>query len=101
MMSGFELSSMLLTTCQTYSGRCSQIVLLAATAAQTRPVPNVALSSLHGAAIECFLGCLGQLFPLPRHRVVTDHATHWGLVEAHKLRQSRSCGESPHSTELN
>ena len=36
------------------------------TAAQTTPVPNVALRSLRNAAIECFLGRLGQLFPLPQ-----------------------------------
>ena len=41
------------------------IVLPCCTAAHTRPVPNVALSSPHEAAIECFLGCLDQRFPLP------------------------------------
>ena len=30
---------------------------------QSRSVPNVALSSPHGAAIECFWGCLSQLTP--------------------------------------
>ena len=33
------------------------------TAAQTRSVPNIALSSPYTTAIECFLGCLGQPIP--------------------------------------
>ena len=41
------------------------IVLSCCTAAQTRPVPNVALRSPRKVAIECFMGRLGQLFPLP------------------------------------
>ena len=79
-----------------------------ATAAQTRPVLNVAFSSSHEAAIECFLGSLavmlalalpchthqqlsaenitdgqeragpGQGFPLPRRRFAINLA-HWGI----------------------
>ena len=30
-------------------------------APQRKPVPNVAFNSPHEVAIECFLGCLGQL----------------------------------------
>ena len=41
------------------------VALLHCTAAQTRPVPNAALSSPHKAATKCILDCLGQLFPLP------------------------------------
>ena len=42
------------------------IVLPHCTVAQTRPVPNVALRSPHKVANECFMGRLGQLFPLPQ-----------------------------------
>ena len=42
------------------------IVLPCCTAAQTRPVLNVALRSPRNAAIGCFTGRLGQLYPLPQ-----------------------------------
>ena len=41
------------------------IVLTCCTAVQTRSVLNVALSSPCTTAIECFLGCLGQVILLP------------------------------------
>ena len=42
-----------------------RIVLTCCTAAQTRPGLNVTLSSPHKTAIECFMGRLGKLIPLP------------------------------------
>ena len=48
--SGFEISRMTLTSCQTRSAH-RRLLCLAATAAQTRPLPNVALSSPHEMAI--------------------------------------------------
>ena len=44
------------------------LLMTCCTAAQTRSVPNVALSSLLDAAIERFLGCLGKLTPSRRRR---------------------------------
>ena len=80
--------SVLLNVLVACSGRASNVhrlFCLAATAAQTRPVPNVALSSLHNVVIKCFLGCLGQLIPLPCRWLVTNHAAHCSLVGAHEL----------------
>ena len=54
------------------------IVLPCCTAGQTRPMPNVALSSPHEVAIESFPGCVGQLCPTHWRRLVMNHA-HWGL----------------------
>ena len=51
----------------------SQNVLPSALAAQTRPAPKVALRSPHWCGYRLFLGCLGQLFPLPRRRLVSYH----------------------------
>ena len=87
-MSDFEITSMILTSCRTPSMFNVRIMFcLATTAAQTRPVPNVALSSPHEAAIECFLDCLGQLFPLPRRRLVINLA-HWG-IESSRIGQDQ------------
>ena len=55
------------------------------TAAQTRPVPNVALSSPHESAIECFLDCLGQPCPLPTAPVSRDPFTSGARAGPHYL----------------
>ena len=39
--------------------------IVSCTAAQARSAPNVALRSPRRAAIQCFMGRLGQLIPLP------------------------------------
>ena len=41
------------------------IVLPYCTGGETRSVPNVALRLPHKTAIQCSMGCLGKLFPLP------------------------------------
>ena len=66
------------------------IVLPYCTAAQTRPVPNVALRSPHKAAIECCLGSLGQLFPLPQVPVSHNPCIRGLTLHriAHKYKQS-------------
>ena len=89
-MSGFEVTSMILTFCQTYS--VHRLFCLATTAAQPRPVPNVAFSSALGAIIECVLGCLGQLIPFPRRRLVTNHAAHKEAVMKMKMKIRSASG---------
>ena len=50
------------------------IVVPCCTAAQTGPVPNVALRSPHKMAIECFMGCLGKLSASRRCQLVLNLA---------------------------
>ena len=57
---------------------CPCIVLPVCSATQTRVVPNVALSSPPEVAIECFLGCMGQLSPTHWRQSIMNHA-HCGL----------------------
>ena len=61
-----ELTYIPVTQAYDHSHHSQFIVLPCCTAAQTRAVPNVALRSSRKAAIECFMGRLGQLYPLPQ-----------------------------------
>ena len=76
-MSGFEMTSMILTSCQTHSVqscpmRESQCFLPCCSAAQTSPAPNVALRSplLHG--YQMFHGPPGSALPPPKAEVSTS-----------------------------
>ena len=63
-------------------------VLTCCTAAQTKSVPSVALSSPYITAFECFLGCLGQLIPSHRRRLDTNLAL-WGTEHQAKCPLTR------------
>ena len=64
-----------------HSYKSQYIVLTCCTAAQTRSVLNVALSSPYTTAIECFLGCL---CPSHRRRLDISIAPR-GLERQHKM----------------
>ena len=61
MMSGFERTSMILTSCQTYSVQCSGVVLpYCHCSANQTSAENVALSSPHGCSYRMLLGLSGS-----------------------------------------
>ena len=59
------LSSHTVTQAYGHSYGSQYIVLTCCSSAQTRSVTNVAVSSPYTTAIECCMGSLGQLNPLP------------------------------------
>ena len=65
MTSGFEITSMILTSCRTYLVLHSQIVLPCFSRSADKLSAECCVVHFPGAVIECFLGCLGQLIPLP------------------------------------
>ena len=81
-----------------------RLFCLAATAAQTRPVPNVALSSLRGAALSCSGRLLNVSWavwvsPSPFHGAVEPHTLHtgrrWGRIVKRKCHLPLGWGHRP------
>ena len=75
-MSGFEITRMSRTSRQPPSVHRSQIVLPCWRCSANQTSAECCLGFT--MAIECFMDRLGQLFPLPRRRLVTNLA-HWGI----------------------
>ena len=75
----------------------SSLFLPHCTATQPRPVPNVALRSPRKAAIECFVGRLGQLHRLPQVPVSINFASGfrgwgWGALKYNLCRRMQIRG---------
>ena len=81
MMSGFESTSVILTSCQTSSVQCSQFGLPCChcSAHQTSAEGCLEFTAAQGGC-RMFLRLSGRLFPLPQRRLVTNRAALWGLV---------------------
>ena len=75
-MSGFEITSMILTSYLTYliqsksTVLCCALQLLQCTLDQHQALCWGRRTSV---IVECFMGCLGQLFPLPPQRSSPYH----------------------------